>query len=114
MASADISSEIKLSSPPMQIALRSVKGMLVVAVSPRPSKGEISKRVWGFETYPHSANKNFGLSREVIVPDFILIVLATALGALPWIRWRLRVRTLLIATTLVAALLGLAVYPARK
>jgi hypothetical protein len=88
MASADISSEIKLSSLPMQIALVSVKGLLVVAVSPRPSKGEIRKSVWGFETFPQSEHPNFGLSREGIVPDFILIVLAAALGALPWIRWR--------------------------
>jgi ABC-type glycerol-3-phosphate transport system permease component len=94
-------------------ALGSAKGLLVVAVSPRPSKGAISKSVWGFETYPHSVNKHFGLSSEVIVPDCILIVLVAAMGALPWIRWRFTLRTLLIATTLVAVVLGLSVYAMR-
>jgi hypothetical protein len=39
-----------------------------------------------------------------------------ALGAIPWIRWsrRFSLRTLLIATTLIAVVLGLAVYAARK
>ncbi len=35
--------------------------------------------------------------------------IASIVGALPWIRWRFSVRTLLIATTLIAVLLGLIV-----
>jgi hypothetical protein len=37
-------------------------------------------------------------------------VVAIGSSALPWLRWRLSLRTLLIATTLVAAMLGVIVY----
>jgi hypothetical protein len=33
---------------------------------------------------------------------------------IPWLRWRFSLRNLLIATTLVAVVLGLAVYATRK
>lgn len=36
-----------------------------------------------------------------------------ALAAMPWLRWRFSVRTLLIATTLLAALLGLSAWLVR-
>jgi len=50
------------------------------------------------------------------VPIWMLGALVLALAAVPWIRWsaRFSVRTLLIATTLVAVVLGLAIYAARK
>jgi hypothetical protein len=47
------------------------------------------------------------------VPNWSLCVLSIACGALPWLRWRFRLRTLLIATTLMAVVLGLAVYASR-
>ena len=62
---------------------------------------------------------------EFLVP-LILGLLAVAAVVIVWAgsafvfawagqrRWRFTLRTLLIATTLVAALLGLAVYDARK
>jgi hypothetical protein len=52
---------------------------------------------------------------EAWVPYWIPTLLLGALAAAPWIRWskRFSLRTLLIATTLVAAVLGLAVYAAR-
>jgi hypothetical protein len=54
---------------------------------------------------------------EVSLPFWFLVLLISTLGAIPWIRyfkWRFSLRTLLIATTLVAVALGLAVYAARK
>jgi hypothetical protein len=48
------------------------------------------------------------------VSHWFIIMPAGALAAAPWIRWRFSLRTLLIATTLVAVVLGLAVYAARK
>ena len=45
-----------------------------------------------------------------------LLCSIAALAAAPWIRWsrRFSLRTLLIATTLVAVVLGLIVYAARQ
>jgi hypothetical protein len=61
-------------------------------------------RVWGqfyFERYSYMA------------PDwFVLMVLAT-LATAPWLHWRFSLRTLLIATTLVAVVLGLIVWAVR-
>jgi hypothetical protein len=46
----------------------------------------------------------------VRVPHWFLLILAAALTAVPWLRWRLSLPTLLIATTLVALALGLIVW----
>ena len=44
-----------------------------------------------------------------VVPIWILVVSSAALAVLPWLRWRFSLRTLLIATTLVAVGLGVIV-----
>jgi hypothetical protein len=46
----------------------------------------------------------------VFLPHWFVILLTGMLGVVPWIRWRFTTRALLIATTLVAVVLGLAVY----
>jgi hypothetical protein len=60
---------------------------------------------WGYEI----------LGTFVDVPYSFLIVLSATLSAVPWIGWsnRFTTRTLLIATTLVAVVLGLVVWLAR-
>jgi hypothetical protein len=63
-----------------------------------------SSRVWG---------AFFVDTRTLLVPYWFVISVTSSLGALPWIRWRFRLRTLLIATTLIAILLGLTVYTVR-
>jgi hypothetical protein len=62
--------------------------------------------IWGCFDYVDT------ISPLVIVPDWFLIGVAIALSAAPWIRWpnRFSLRTLLVATTLVAAVLGLIVW----
>jgi hypothetical protein len=61
---------------------------------------------------------NFEWSEErfVVLPHWFLIAFLAVLAVVPWIHWsnRFSLRTLLIATTLVAVVLGLAVYVARK
>jgi hypothetical protein len=49
------------------------------------------------------------------LPFWFLVIGAAALSAMPWLRWQKRfsLRTLLIATTVVAALLGAIVYAIR-
>jgi hypothetical protein len=47
------------------------------------------------------------------IPDSCLMLIAGALAAVPWIPRRFSLRTMLIATTLVAVVLGLVVWAAR-
>jgi hypothetical protein len=60
----------------------------------------------GFAVY-----KQYGLHPTICAPIWFLVLVAVALGSLPWIAYarRFSLRTLLIATTLVAVLLGLIV-----
>jgi|tagenome__1003787_1003787.scaffolds.fasta_scaffold20707841_3 hypothetical protein len=46
-------------------------------------------------------------------PHWFLVALLAAFSAIPWVRWRFSLRTLLIATTLVAVVLGLIVWSIR-
>ncbi len=50
----------------------------------------------------------------ISIPDGCLLLVAGAFAALPWLRWRFSLRTLLIAMTLVAAVLGLIVWAAKS
>jgi hypothetical protein len=58
--------------------------------------------------YRFEASKNW-----VCVPLWCMVLIPAALGVGPWLsflRWRFSLRTLLIATTLIAVVLGLIVY----
>ncbi len=46
---------------------------------------------------------------DLSVPHWLPAIVFYALAALPWLQWRFTTRTLLIATTLVAVVLGLVV-----
>jgi hypothetical protein len=46
-------------------------------------------------------------------PIFLLALMAPVVAALPWVPWRFSLRTLLVVTTLVAALLGAIIYATR-
>ncbi len=50
----------------------------------------------------------------ISLPYWLLVGLCAVFTAAPWFRWRFSLRTLLIATTLIGVVLGLAVYAARK
>ena len=54
-------------------------------------------------------------SRVVLLPHWFDITVSSdfLIAAAPWLRWRFSLRTLLIATTLVAVVLGLIVWAAR-
>jgi hypothetical protein len=51
--------------------------------------------------------------RGITLPHWCLILIASALAAVPWLRWRFSLRTLLIATTLIAVVLGIIVWMSR-
>jgi hypothetical protein len=61
-------------------------------------------------------NSDFRWLFVVVIPNWYLVPPIAALATLPWLPWskRFSLRTLLIATTLVAAGLGLAVYTLRQ
>ena len=48
--------------------------------------------------------------KRIGVPHWFAVLAVTSLAVGPWIRWRFSLRTLLIATTLIAVVLGLIVY----
>ncbi len=54
------------------------------------------------------------LSVAWVIPHFVFVLISSALAVLPWFRYRFSLRTLLIATTIVAVVLGFVVYAARK
>jgi hypothetical protein len=60
-------------------------------------------RMWGHFQY------NEGV---LSLPYWFVIAMSAALATVPWLRWRFTLRTLLIATTLVAVMLGLIVWSA--
>jgi hypothetical protein len=57
-----------------------------------------------------------GTYTEIIIPYWLSCLAAATLATWPWLKWpkRFSLRTLLIATTLVAVVLGLVVYAASK
>jgi hypothetical protein len=64
---------------------------------------------------PQSFVFDFVPARKVIqFPDWLPLMFCTAAAIGPWLRWRFSLRTLLIATTLIAVVLGLAVYAATE
>jgi hypothetical protein len=77
---------------------------------------------WRIDTLPVTLQKprpGFGIQRGtfvvvVFVPHWSLTVAFATLAALPWIPCRFSLRTLLIAMSLMAILLGLIVYTVRS
>ena len=67
------------------------------------------KGIGGFALY-----RSDSPSLTLRVPHWFLVLAAIGMGALSWLRPRFSLRTLLIATTLVAVVLGLIVYAVRK
>ena len=53
-------------------------------------------------------------ARGLLLPYWFLILFVASIGWLSWFRWRFTTRTLLIATTLVAVVLGLVVWARRN
>jgi hypothetical protein len=51
---------------------------------------------------------------DTVIPHWFAMCAFVALASAPWLRWHFSLRTLLIAMTLVAVLLGLIVFALRK
>src|SRR5262245_19973439 len=58
-----------------------------------------------------SETRYFGRTQfGFLLPSWLLVVVTITLAAAPWMRWKFSLRTLLIATTLIAVVLGLVVW----
>jgi hypothetical protein len=62
--------------------------------------------VLGFRSF----NSPNGRGTSLTIPHWFPVVILAALAAAPWLRWTFSLRTLLIATTLIAVVLGLVVW----
>jgi hypothetical protein len=70
------------------------------------SNSKLPSQAWG--GWVHSKYVD-----QLLLPYWLLVLFLAALGCAPWLRWRFSLRTLLIGMTLIAALLGLAIWAAR-
>ena len=70
------------------------------------------KADWFFRFKKH---QGFGWWLDITIPHWFLIALSAAFAALPWLPWsnRFSLRTLLIATTVIALVLGMLIVVAR-
>jgi hypothetical protein len=64
------------------------------------------------EYFPRIDESVYAGGVDLYLPNWMLVILTATLAAAPWISWskRFSLRTLLIATTLVAVVLGLIVW----
>jgi hypothetical protein len=51
-----------------------------------------------------------GYSRTIVFPHWFAVALVGVIAVAPWLRWRFGLRTLLIATTLIAVGLGIVIW----
>ena len=76
-----------------------------------PTQGwEHSSYRWPWKTPPSFAWSPTAKKWTIQLPTLPLVVPFILAAAIPWLRWRFSLRTLLIATTLVAVVLGLIVW----
>jgi hypothetical protein len=82
----------------------------------RSSPGNLISVSW-FRIDPRPPSDNYLVRYSVMpfgnyipIPHWCLAVLAAGSSIVPWLRWRFSLRALLIATALIAAVLGVVVY----
>jgi hypothetical protein len=93
------------------ISFLSTNGRLEVAISAGSASEFASERNWGFGSYPepttYTYDRNYGY---MLLPYWLAILSTIGLGVVPWYASHFSLRTLLIATTLVAVVLGVVVW----
>jgi hypothetical protein len=119
---ADSTSKEILVTPTCRFYLHSVQGTLALErwyrefigreVMPIYQKSDLLRLTTNAGVYVQRSSPT-GTIESVSISYWLLILADIIIAAVPWIRWRFTLRTLLIATTLVAAVLGLTVYASR-
>ncbi len=91
-------------------------------ISYRNTGNSSAPRPWAYKSLRgYTANKGLFVwkrriptSLYVALPHWLIATAAIMIGASSWLPWQFSLRTLLIATTLIAVVLGLVVYAAKK
>ena len=97
------------------ISFLSTNGRLEVAISAGSARELTSERNWGFRSYPQPTTYTYVRSYGYVLLPYWLAILSTiGLGVLPWYASHFSLRTLHIATTLIAVVLGLYVWQLRR
>jgi hypothetical protein len=108
-----------LQSKPELTFVGTMKGAFVVVVTDAISE----KREWQYtsrrvpQQFPITWLRWRNLSTfsyRLFIPIWLIALALSALSAAPWIKPRFTLRTLLIATTLLAVVLGLVIWAARR
>jgi len=87
----------------------STNGKLEVAISRRTTLELTRPQDWGIETYPQSTTYTYPTNAGYMTfPHWLAILSIIGLSIVPWYASHFTLRTLLIATTLVAVVLGFA------
>jgi hypothetical protein len=76
---------------------------------------------WKLSTVPSrptaATRKSFewvsGALQEIMFPDWFVLLSLISIGVVPWLKWRYSLRTMLIATTVAAIVLGAIVWLSR-
>jgi hypothetical protein len=107
-------------APPLTVGANSIQGRLSLFASDRITPNAevvvqsqpVVNSVFRLNNRPQPTWA-FGadqIGRHITVPHWFPTLLFGALAAVPWIRWCFSLRTLLLVTTLVAIVLGLAMW----
>jgi hypothetical protein len=118
-----ICDSLRLPASETEVNFHSLKGTIstsVYRISMRPARGW----EWGSQYISQMMPvlgpgrswyyRSDGPGTNLAFPHRFLILIAALFAAAPWIRWRFTLRTMLFATTIIAALLSLIVYVARR
>jgi hypothetical protein len=110
----------ELRTPFVQVTVNSARSLVGTGIGFKTGHTYDRAIWWG--TFPHErignlddfASRRFRILavRDGFIaqaPHWFLVLITIAFAVLSWIRWRFSLRTLLLATTLVAVVLGLAV-----
>lgn len=81
--------------------------------------GAVPSFPWDYKTTTSSGYvldgfwRSDAIETELSLSHLAMAIFPATIACLPWVRWKFSLRTLLIATTLVAVVLGLAVWASR-
>ena len=93
------------------ISFISTGGKLEIAISLRSTSELARPQSWGVSTYPQATTHTYpAKAMYMTVPHWLAILSTIGLSTVPWYASHFSLRTLLMAITLVAVVMGLIVW----
>jgi hypothetical protein len=95
-------------APANDLLVSSYKGRVIFILESNGIPWQSTVRELGINWLPSDAffYKRASGFTSVIIPVWFAVLLFAGIGAIPWVRYRFSLRTLLVAMTLVAVVLG--------